>query len=36
LRPDDPAAQLMIASCKVFITNPPPDEWFGVRRMTTK
>jgi adenylate cyclase len=36
LRPEDPSAEMMIASCKVFATRPPPPDWDGVRRMTTK
>lgn len=35
-RPDDKAAKLLLERCKRFKRNPPPADWDGVWRYTTK
>jgi len=36
LRPDDAAAEQMIARCDGYATVPPPDDWTGAHTMTVK
>lgn len=33
---DDGASQIYIERCDSFIQNPPPENWDGVYKMTTK
>ena len=36
LRPGDVAATLMLERCRAYIASPPPDDWTGVQKLTSK
>jgi len=34
--PEDGPSKVYLARCKLYIENPPPEDWDGVFVMTTK
>ena len=36
VNPDDGPSKVYYARCKLYIENPPPEDWDGVFVMTTK
>jgi|YNPMSStandDraft_2_1061718.scaffolds.fasta_scaffold00006_64 tetratricopeptide (TPR) repeat protein len=36
INPDDYVSEIHLARCLEYIKNPPPDDWDGVFKLTTK
>jgi len=36
LDPEDGPSKVYLARCKLYVENPPPEDWDGVFVMTTK